>query len=148
LGRLLAVPAFYGDLRRFVKDVAHHADTPSGPVEGPVDQFRPCQQFIRSRFMSAAAQRLEETGNALRNAMAQQDWTAISALDLQCRQVVEAAMAEPLEDEQSLRQQLHELMDLYRELVASCQAEKQRVAGELIQLKQSQQGANVYKLFG
>jgi len=98
--------------------------------------------------MSAAAQRLEETGNALRNAMAQQDWTAISALDLQCRQVVEAAMAEPLEDEQSLRQQLHELMDLYRELVASCQAEKQRVAGELIQLKQSQQGANVYKLFG
>lgn len=98
--------------------------------------------------MSAAVQRLEETGNALRSAMAQQDWTAISALDLQCRQVVEAALAEPEADEVALRQHLQTLMNLYRELVATCQAEKQRVANELIQLNQSQQGANVYKLFG
>ena len=48
--------------------------------------------------MSAAVKRLEETGNALRDAMAQQDWTAISVLDLQCRQVVEAGMVEPRED--------------------------------------------------
>ncbi|MCQ4320926.1 flagellar protein FliT [Stutzerimonas stutzeri] len=98
--------------------------------------------------MSAAVKRLEETGNALRDAMAQQDWTAISVLDLQCRQVVEAAMVEPREDDSAIRQRLQELVCLYRELVSACQSEKQRVADELIQLNQSQQGANIYRLFG
>ncbi|MCQ2031151.1 flagellar protein FliT [Stutzerimonas zhaodongensis] len=98
--------------------------------------------------MSAAVKRLEETGNALRDAMAQQDWTAISVLDVQCRQVVEAAMVEAREDDSTIRQRLQDLVNLYQELVAACQAEKRRVADELIQLNQSQQGANIYKLFG
>jgi hypothetical protein len=98
--------------------------------------------------MSAAAKRLEETGNALRSAMAQQDWTAISVLDLQCRQVVEAALVEPREDEPAIRQRLQELVNLYRELVNTCQAEKRRVASEMIQLNQSRQGAKLYKLYG
>lgn len=98
--------------------------------------------------MSAAVKRLEETGNALRDAMVQQDWTAISVLDLQCRQVVEAAMSEVGDDEPAIRQRLEELVGLYRELVTTCQAEQRRVADELIQINQSQQGANVYKLFG
>ncbi len=98
--------------------------------------------------MSAAAKRLEETGNALRSAMAQQDWTAISVLDLQCRQVVEAALVEPREDEAAIRQRLQELVNLYRELVNTCQAEKRRVASEMIQLNQSRQGAKLYKLYG
>ncbi|MCQ4256717.1 flagellar protein FliT [Stutzerimonas stutzeri] len=98
--------------------------------------------------MSAAVKRLEETGTALRDAMAQQDWTAISVLDLQCRQVVEAAMVEPRDDDSTIRQRLQDLVALYQELVAACQAEKRRVADELIQLNQSQQGANIYKLFG
>lgn len=98
--------------------------------------------------MSAAVKRLEETGNALRDAMAQQDWTAISVLDLQCRQVVEAAMVEPRDEDSTIRQRLQELVMLYQELVAACQSEKRRVADELVQLNQSQQGANIYKLFG
>lgn len=98
--------------------------------------------------MSAAVKRLEETGSALRDALVQQDWTAISVLDLQCRQVVEAAMAEPRENEPAIRQRLQELVSLYRELVMACQTEQRRVADELIQLNQSQHGANVYKLFG
>lgn len=98
--------------------------------------------------MSAAVKRLEETGNALRDAMAQQDWTAISVLDLQCREVVEAVMVEPREDESTIRQRLQELVSLYHELVTTCQREKRRVADELLQLNQSQQGANIYKLFG
>jgi flagellar protein FliT len=98
--------------------------------------------------MSAAVKRLEETGTALRDAMAQQDWTAISVLDVQCRQVVEAAMVEPRDDDSTIRQRLQDLVALYQELVAACQAEKRRVADELIQLNQSQQGANIYKLFG
>lgn len=98
--------------------------------------------------MSAAVKRLEETGNALRDAMVQQDWTAISVLDLQCRQVIDAVMEEPRENESKIRQHLEELVNLYRELVTTCQAEQRRVADELIQLNQSRQGANVYKLFG
>ncbi|MFG3451478.1 flagellar protein FliT [Stutzerimonas stutzeri] len=98
--------------------------------------------------MSAAVKRLEETGNALRDAMVQQDWTAISVLDLQCRQVIDAVMEEPRENESAIRQRLEELVNLYRELVTTCQAEQRRVADELIQLNQSRQGANVYKLFG
>lgn len=98
--------------------------------------------------MSAAVKRLEETGSALRDAMVQQDWTAISVLDLQCRQVVEAAMNEAHQDEAAIRQRLQELVSLYRELVVTCQTEQRRVADELIQLNQSQQGAKIYKLFG
>lgn len=98
--------------------------------------------------MSAAVRHLEETGDALRNAMAQQDWTSISVLDLQCREVIEAAMAEPREDDSTIRQRLQDLLNLYQELVAACQAEKRRVADELSQLNQSKQGANIYKLFG
>ena len=98
--------------------------------------------------MSATVKRLEETGNALRDAMVQQDWTAISVLDLQCRQVIDAVMEEPRENESAIRQRLEELVNLYRELVTTCQAEQRRVADELIQLNQSRQGANVYKLFG
>jgi flagellar protein FliT len=98
--------------------------------------------------MSASVKRLEETGSALRDAMVQQDWTAISVLDLQCRQVVDAAMNEPHQDESAIRQRLQELVTLYRELVTTCQAEQRRVADELIQLNQSQQGAKLYKLFG
>lgn len=98
--------------------------------------------------MNASVKRLEETGNALRDAMLQRDWTAISVLDSQCRQVVEAAMSEPRKDESAIRQHLQELTLIYRDLVGACQAEQKRVTGELIQLNQAQQGAKLYKLFG
>ena len=53
-----------------------------------------------------------------------------------------------LEDrEWRVQQRMQELLDLYRELVATCQAEQRRLAGELVQLNQSQQGAKVYQLF-
>ncbi|GAB6389737.1 flagellar protein FliT [Stutzerimonas marianensis] len=97
--------------------------------------------------MSAAVKRLEETGSALRDALVQQDWAAISVLDLQCRQVVEAAMKEPRLDDPAIRERMQELVELYRELVSTCQAEQKRIASELIQLNQSQNGAKVYKLF-
>lgn len=98
--------------------------------------------------MSASVQRLETTGLALRAALAKQDWSAIGELDLQCRQAVDDAMVEPARDEEVLRARMQELLDLYRELVGLCQGEQQRVAGELIQLNQSHQGAKVYQLFG
>lgn len=98
--------------------------------------------------MSSSVQRLDATGLALRDALANQDWSAIGELDLQCRMAVEAAMVEGLQDEEQLRSSLQQLLDLYRELVSVCQAEQQRLAGELLQLNQSHQGAKVYQLFG
>ena len=98
--------------------------------------------------MSSSVQRLEETGSALRTALAIQDWAAIGELDLQCRQAVDEAMVESVSDEDTLRARMQELLDLYRELVNVCQAEQQRLANELVKLNQSQQGAKVYQLFG
>lgn len=98
--------------------------------------------------MSPSVQRLEETGSALRVALATQDWAAIGELDLQCRQAVDEAMVESASDEDTLRARMQELLDLYRELVNVCQAEQRRLAQELVQLNQSQQGAKVYQLFG
>ena len=95
-----------------------------------------------------AAKKLEETGSALREAMIQQDWTAISLLDLECRQVVEAAMEEPRRDEAVMRERMAELLELYRDLLDICRAEQKRADGKLIQINQSQKGAKIYKLFG
>lgn len=98
--------------------------------------------------MSSSVQRLEKTGSALRDALATQDWAAIGELDLQCRQAVDEAMVESVQDEDVLRARMQELLDLYRELVDVCQSEQRRLAGELMQLNQAQQGAKVYQLFG
>lgn len=97
--------------------------------------------------MSASVQRLETTGNALREAMAQQDWAAIAALDLQCRKAVEEAMVDA-QHEAALPARMQQLLDLYGELVQVCRDERRRVAGELLQLNQSAQGAKVYQMFG
>jgi len=95
--------------------------------------------------MSASVKRLEETGNALRAAMVQRDWTAISVLDTQCRQVVEEAMNEAHVNESAIGQRLQELTGIYRELVIACEAEHRRVAGKAMP---ACGGAKVYQLFG
>lgn len=98
--------------------------------------------------MNTSVQRLQNTGTAMRQALFTQDWAAIGELDLQCRQAVEEAMVDAADDDGALRARMQELLDLYKDLVSACQTERQRLASELIQLNQSQQGAKVYQLFG
>lgn len=98
--------------------------------------------------MNSPVQRLEQTGTALRAALANQDWSAIGELDAQCRQAIDEAMVEAVVDEELLRTRMQDLLELYRELVGVCQAEQRRIAQELVQLNQAQQGAKVYQLFG
>ncbi|AYF85890.1 flagellar protein FliT [Pseudomonas sp. JS3066] len=98
--------------------------------------------------MNASVQRLEATGSALRDALARQDWAAIGELDQLCRQAVDDAMVDAVDDVEVLGARMQELLSLYRELVEICQAEQQRIACELVQINQAQQGAKVYKLFG
>lgn len=98
--------------------------------------------------MNASVKRLEETGSALRDALAQQDWAAISVLDRECRQAVEEAMSESVRDEAQMRQSMQQLLTLYSELVGACRTERQLIADELLQVNQSHQRAKVYQLFG
>ncbi|ARU89176.1 flagellar protein FliT [Pseudomonas sp. M30-35] len=98
--------------------------------------------------MNSPVQRLQDTGTALRSALATQDWTAIGSLDLQCREAIDEAMLDVADDEETLRTRMTELLDLYRELVNVCQSEQKRLAGELVQLNQAHSGAKVYQLFG
>ncbi|WP_027910262.1 flagellar protein FliT [Pseudomonas sp. URMO17WK12:I4] len=97
--------------------------------------------------MTNSVRLLQDTGIAIRQALLAQDWVAIGELDLQCRQAVEEAMVDAVEEE-SLRERLQDLLVLYRELVTACQDERQRVADELQQINQAQKGAKVYQLYG
>jgi hypothetical protein len=97
---------------------------------------------------SNTVEQLQNTSTALRDALAQQDWQAVGELDLQCRQAVDNAMADPHQENDELRERMQELLDLYRELVSVCQAEQQRIADELRQINQFKQGAKVYQMFG
>ena len=99
--------------------------------------------------MSASTvEQLHTTSTALRDALAQQDWQAIGQLDLQCRDAVSSAIADPQHHPDELRERMQELLALYRDLVGACQSEQQRIADELIQIKQSKKSAKVYQMFG
>lgn len=98
--------------------------------------------------MTLAVQQIEQTREALGAALAEQDWEAIARLDLECREHVDAAMVEPLEDDSDLKRSLEGLLVLYRELVHAVTRQREDVAGEIIRVNRSHQGAKVYQLFG
>lgn len=95
----------------------------------------------------SSAQALERVEYALRAALEKGDWDSIGTIDQSCRQAIEEAMVDPV-DEDALRARMEDLLSLYRQLIARCENEKQRVGVELKKLNQSQQGAKVYQLFG
>jgi hypothetical protein len=97
---------------------------------------------------TSTVEQLQNTSSALRAALVEQDWQAVGQLDLQCRQAVDNAMSDPHQNSDELRERMQELLDLYHELVNVCQAEQQRIAGELRQINQSKQSAKVYQMFG
>ena len=98
--------------------------------------------------MTLAVERIEQTRTALGTALAEQDWEAIARLDLECRQHVDAAMHEPLDDDSELKRSLEGLLVLYRELVQEVTRQRQGVAEEIIRVNRSHKGAKVYQLFG
>ena len=97
--------------------------------------------------MNSTVLQLEQTHSALRDALQRADWEAVGGLDLQCRQAIDQALADPHTPVEMLRERMQELLDLYRELVEACTGEQQRIAGELVHLKQSKKSAKVYQLF-
>lgn len=97
--------------------------------------------------MNSTVLQLEQTQSALRDAMRRADWEAIGGLDQQCRQAVDQALTDPHTPVELLRDRMQQLLDLYRELVDACTGERQRIAGELVQINQSKKKAKVYQLF-
>lgn len=83
----------------------------------------------------------------LRDALAANDWEAISRLDDECRaQMATLSSAEALDA--GLREQLAELSQLYLELQRSGRAERERLAAELTRLNQSKQVRQAYEPLG
>jgi flagellar protein FliT len=80
----------------------------------------------------------------LRDALAENDWEAITALDEDCSALV-AALGDDDAFDRGLREQVEELSHLYEELQRSGRAERERLAGELIKLSQSKQVNQAYK---
>lgn len=94
--------------------------------------------------MQEALEKLASTQTALREALERQDWDAIGELDSLCRQVVDEVMARG-EGNAQVIEGLGELLELYREVLEACEAEKQQVGAELRQLRQASAGLQAYQ---
>ena len=66
--------------------------------------------------MSLVLQRIEETREALVGALAERNWEAIGELDLACRACMEDVLSEASVDEAALRDNLEELLGVYKQL--------------------------------
>ena len=98
--------------------------------------------------MSLVLQRIADTREALVGALAERNWEAIGELDLACRSCMEDVMAEASLDEVALRDNLEELLFVYKELLEVAIRERQAIANEMSQITQAQKAAKVYHLFG
>ncbi|MBV4484202.1 flagellar protein FliT [Pseudomonas sp. SWRI153] len=98
--------------------------------------------------MSLVLQRIADTREALVGALAARNWEAIGELDLACRSCMEDVMAEASLDEVALRDNLEELLFVYKELLEVAMGERQAIANEMSQITQAQKAAKVYHLFG
>ncbi|MCQ4242997.1 flagellar protein FliT [Stutzerimonas stutzeri] len=95
--------------------------------------------------MQPIIQSLEALQADLREALAQQDWEAIGALDVQCRELV-AEVGE--NSDPALREQVEALSKLYIELQLAARQERERIASELTRLNQSKQANRAYESLG
>jgi flagellar protein FliT len=98
--------------------------------------------------MANPLQQLEDTRLAMVTAVTSEDWGRIAELDCLCREHVTQAMLSSDTDQQALRVTFEKLLELYAQMLESCQHRRDQLGSELVQLNQAQQGAKVYQLFG
>jgi hypothetical protein len=98
--------------------------------------------------MSQALQRIEETREALVDALAARNWEAIGVLDVACRECVDEVLSEAPVDEEALRTNLEGLLAVYKELLNATMGERQAIVNEMAQINQAKSAAKVYHLFG
>ena len=98
--------------------------------------------------MSLALQRIEQTREALVEALAERNWEAIGELDVACRTCVDDVLSEVPVDEQALRENLQALLVVYKRLLDVAMDERQAIVNEMAQIRQAKGAAKVYHLFG
>ncbi|MHB0764589.1 flagellar protein FliT [Stutzerimonas sp. NM35] len=95
--------------------------------------------------MQPIIQSLEALQADLREALAQLDWEAIGALDVQCRELVGEVGDN---GDPALREQVEALSKLYAELQHAAREERERIAADLTRLNQSKQVNRAYESLG
>jgi hypothetical protein len=93
-------------------------------------------------------QRIEQTREGLVGALAERNWEAIGELDLACRSCMEDVLSEAAVDEAALRDNLEELLGVYKQLLEAATGERQAIVDEMSQINQAQKASKVYHLFG
>lgn len=97
--------------------------------------------------MSHALQRMDDTRDALLNALSARDWEAIGKLDESCRSCIDEMLNEASMDEAVVREKLEGLLQVYRELLEVTTGERQAIANEMTQINQGKNASKVYQLF-
>lgn len=95
----------------------------------------------------SVSQRVSASRVALADALAREDWEAVSALDIECRACVEAVLSEPGIDRAQVHADLESLLEIYRSLVADAGQARQAIAREVSELRKSASQAKIYNLF-
>ena len=98
--------------------------------------------------MSHALQRIDETREALMDALAARNWEAIGELDMGCRSVIDEVLNEAPVDESALREKLESLLAVYQQLLTVTTGERQAIFEEMSQINQAKNASKVYHLFG
>ncbi|KEX90402.1 flagellar assembly protein FliT [Pseudomonas putida] len=98
--------------------------------------------------MSLVLQRIEETREALVDALAARNWDMIGELDVACRECVDEVLTEAPIDEVALRSNLESLLAVYKDLLTVTMGERQAIVDEMSQINQAKSAAKVYHLFG
>lgn len=86
--------------------------------------------------MSQALQRIEQTREALIDALAARNWDAIGELDSACRECVDEVLSEAPVDEEALRTHLESLLAVYKDLLTVTMGERQAIVDEMSQINQ------------
>ena len=98
--------------------------------------------------MSHALQRIDETREALVDALAARNWYAIGELDMGCRAVIDEALNNAPADEDALREKLESLLAVYQQLLEVTTGERQAIFEEMSQINRAESASKVYHLFG
>ncbi|WP_407315852.1 flagellar protein FliT [Pseudomonas sp. nanlin1] len=95
----------------------------------------------------SALQKIEQTRDALVDALVKGDWQAIGVLDVECRACVDSVLSGPAENPAELSSNLESLLGVYRLLLEKSTGARQAIVDEMAQINQAKNAAKVYHLF-
>ena len=97
--------------------------------------------------MTDVIQQISNVQDSMRVALSNDDWEALSELDLQCRDLVQEAVNETSGDKLVVRDAIVPLLELYKHAVAACEKHRDELASELQSFNKQRSGAKAYQEF-